>query len=256
MQIKTSDIILDNKGRKCLNIRGNTEICAYGQKEAMEIEVPFRVCGGVIQCTHIGAFSYCNSNVYLRVKSIGRFCAIGPDLIAGMPEHSINGITPHIMFPQFDSMWANEFCDYANDNKMIIKLREKQNRDLGDQSIVIGNDVWIGGRVTILRGVKIGDGAVVAAGAVVTKDVEPYSIVGGVPAKIIKKRFSDKIIEKLESIKWWEYGPDILKNLDIYEVNNAVDILEDRVKSGIKKYYEGSIIANPKNKTIKFTYLN
>lgn len=69
---------------------------------------------------------------------------------------------------------------------------------------IIGNDVWIGARAMILSGVKIGDGAVIAAGAVVTKDVEPYTIVGGVPAKPIRKRFTDEQIDALIKLKWWD----------------------------------------------------
>lgn len=73
------------------------------------------------------------------------------------------------------------------------------------KEIYIGNDVWIGQRAMVMGGVRIGNGAVVGAGAVVTKDVPPYTIVGGVPAKIIRYRFSDKVVKKLQSSKWWDY---------------------------------------------------
>lgn len=75
-------------------------------------------------------------------------------------------------------------------------------------SVVIGSDVWIGARAAILEGVTIGDGAVVAAGAVATKDVPPYAIVGGVPAKIIKYRFDEETIKKLLELKWWDKDMD------------------------------------------------
>ncbi|MDE6773391.1 MAG: CatB-related O-acetyltransferase, partial [Treponemataceae bacterium] len=73
---------------------------------------------------------------------------------------------------------------------------------------VVGNDVWIGQNVTIMPGIRIGDGAIIGARAVVTKDVPPYTIVGGVPAKPIRKRFSDDVIEKLLKLKWWDLPPE------------------------------------------------
>lgn len=100
--------------------------------------------------------------------------------------------------------------------------------------IIIENDVWIGYNATIMDGVTIGNGAVIAANAVVTKDVEPYSIVGGVPAKLIKKRFSDKIIKKLLKLKWWDMDYDILKTLGPYlfseKVEEFIEILEKHIK--------------------------
>ena len=76
----------------------------------------------------------------------------------------------------------------------------------------IGNDVWIGANAIILPGVKICDGVVVAAGAVVTHDIEPYAIVGGIPAKLIKKRFDDEMIKKLLKIAWWEWTPEEIED--------------------------------------------
>ncbi|MDD2495379.1 MAG: CatB-related O-acetyltransferase [Tissierellia bacterium] len=78
---------------------------------------------------------------------------------------------------------------------------------LTTKECIIGNDVWIGSGAIVLRGTRIGDGAVIGANAVVTKDVPPYSIVVGIPAKIIKNRFSDKIITLLINSKWWNYSP-------------------------------------------------
>ena len=77
--------------------------------------------------------------------------------------------------------------------------------------IIIGNDVWIGAKSTIMSGVKIGDGVIIAAGALVTKDVEPYSVVGGNPAKHIKYRFDEEQIVDLLKIKWWEWNEDMIK---------------------------------------------
>ena len=101
-------------------------------------------------------------------------------------------------FPLFYEDWELEKSNVASawDNK-------------GD--IVIGNDVWIGFEAVILAGVKIGDGAIIGTRAVVTKDVPPYSIVGGIPAKVIRKRYSPDIIEQLLSLRWWDWTKDRIK---------------------------------------------
>lgn len=94
---------------------------------------------------------------------------------------------------------------------------------------IIGNDVWIGANAIILQGVTIGDGAIIAAGAVVTKDVPPYAIVGGVPAKVIKYRFSDEVILKLLQIKWWDKPEEWI----IQKLEKFTDV------SGFVKFVEG-----------------
>ncbi|WP_310422407.1 DapH/DapD/GlmU-related protein [Chamaesiphon sp. VAR_48_metabat_135_sub] len=109
-----------------------------------------------------------------------------------------------------------------------FKERHYEYPKLSKGSVIIGNDVWIGLNTTILSGVTIGDGAIVAAGSIVTKNVEPYAIVGGNPAKLIKKRFSDEAISKLLLIKWWEWEIDKIKdNLDLIMSDN-IDLFIDR----------------------------
>ena len=252
MLLKRGFKLLDDKNRSVLDIKANTEFCAFRQKTICEIEVPGRFVGGEIQCSHIGAFTYINTNTYLRAQSVGRFTLIGPNLMAGMPEHSIKAISPHIMFPQYDCLWTNEFTTFQHDTKTIRKIRKHTEEDVNKEGIVIGNDVWIGANVVILRGVKIGDGAVVAAGAVVTKDVPPYTIVGGVPGKTIKMRFSEKQVERLMKLKWWKYGPDIYKGVDIFDIDNALEVAEKRVQDGLKLYDEGKVVVDPVSGTIVF----
>lgn len=101
-------------------------------------------------------------------------------------------------------------------------------RITGDQ-VKIGNDVWIGGKVIILRDVTIGDGAIIAGGAVVTKDVPPYAIVGGVPARVLRYRHPQHIIDRLLAIKWWDYEPMGLSGLDFADVAACLDGIEERI---------------------------
>lgn len=113
-------------------------------------------------------------------------------------------------------------------------MREQNFKSWKKPLSVIENDVWIGFGVTILNGTHIGDGVIIAAGSVVTKDVEPYMIVGGVPAKPIRRRFSDKLCERLEKSKWWNYGPEILYGLDISNPEECIDELESRIFNAVE----------------------
>ena len=124
---------------------------------------------------------------------IGKFCSIacGAKFLFNSANHTLKSLSTYPFALLFDE-WNMNKKDVASgwDNK-------------GD--IVIGNDVWIGYKAIILAGVKIGDGTIIGTGALVTKDVPAYSIVGGVPAKIIRKRFSEDIINELEILKWWDW---------------------------------------------------
>ena len=130
---------------------------------------------------------------------IGKFCSIacGAKFIFNCANHTLKSLSTYT-FPLFYEEWDLPKSEIAAawDNK-------------GD--IVIGNDVWIGFEAVILAGVKIGDGAIIGARAVVTKDVPPYSIVGGIPAKVIRKRYSPDIIEQLLSLKWWDWTKEKIK---------------------------------------------
>ena len=92
---------------------------------------------------------------------------------------------------------------------------------------MIGNDVWIGYEAVIMAGVHIGNGAIIAARAVVTKDVPPYTIVGGVPARPIRKRFDEEVIRKLETLKWWDWSAEKIRRCLPYIVNGDIDNLLD-----------------------------
>ena len=146
---------------------------------------------------------------------IGKFCSIacGAKFLFTSANHKMRSLSTY-PFPIFFEEWGldvKNICD-AWDNK-------------GD--IVIGNDVWIGYEAVILSGVTIGDGAIIGSRAVVTKDVEPYTIVGGVPAKPIRKRFDDKTILKLENIRWWNWDEkQIRKGIQAIQSGNIIELEE------------------------------
>lgn len=133
---------------------------------------------------------------------IGKFCSIacGAKFVFNSANHTLSSLSTY-PFPIFFEEWGLDVKEITTawDNK-------------GD--IIIGNDVWIGYEAVILSGVTIGDGAIIGTRAVVTKDVAPYTIVGGLPAKPIRKRFSEEIIAKLLEIQWWNWSSEkIAKNI-------------------------------------------
>lgn len=148
---------------------------------------------------------------------IGKFCSIacGAKFLFNCANHTLKSLSTYT-FPLFYEDWGLDKSDVVTawDNK-------------GD--IVVGNDVWIGYEAVIMAGVRIGNGAIIAASAVVTKDVLPYTIVGGVPARPIRKRFSDETINRLEALKWWDWPCEKIRRYLPYicngDINGLVEML-------------------------------
>jgi virginiamycin A acetyltransferase len=169
--------------------------------------------------TKIGTNSYENGAVVSRSGTseitIGKYCSIaqGVRFFADGGNHMFSQITS---FPLFDNLFSKEELSKADFRK---KFNEKE-------SIIVGNSVWIGSGSYIMPGIKIGNGVTVAANSVVTKDVPDYAFVAGSPAKIIKLKFSNEVIAKLNKISWWDWETDIIKKRieDFYDVNIEVFI--------------------------------
>ncbi len=148
--------------------------------------------------SEIGEGSYISSDCRLNKIKIGKFCSIGQNVKNSIGRHpSKTFVSTHPAFFSNQKQAGFSFVDKTTFKEHLYIDKEKLFH------CSIGNDVWIGNEVTIFDGVNIGDGAIIANRAVVTKDVEPYSIVGGVPSKLIRKRFSKQIIQKLLQFKWW-----------------------------------------------------
>lgn len=144
---------------------------------------------------------------------VGKFCSIacGVKFLFTSANHTMHSISTY-PFPIFFEEWGLDVTNITSawDNK-------------GD--IVIGNDVWIGYEAIVLSGVTIGDGAIIGTRAVVTKDVPPYTIVGGIPAKPIRKRFSDEVISKLLELQWWNWPENRIKeNIDVIQSGRIKDL--------------------------------
>lgn len=156
----------------------------------------------------LGKYTYIGSNSKFTSTEIGRYCSISSDvkLIAGRHPSS-DYVSTHPAFYSKNYHYAyaqtdfNEYECADEDTKTLLK---------------IGNDVWVGAGACFLDGITVGDGAIVAAGAVVTKDVPPYAVVGGVPAKIIRYRFSEEEIKFLKELKWWDRDEAWIKKYSPY----------------------------------------
>ncbi|WP_455537662.1 CatB-related O-acetyltransferase [Terrisporobacter sp.] len=170
---------------------------------------------------NIGDGTYIGNDVYINhCDSIGKYCSIARGVGIGIGNHPIDRTFTTPLF-------------YKSDRGLVkattYDYKEK------DGSVIIGNDVWIGYNAIILNSVTIGDGAIIAAGAVVTKDVEPYSIVGGVPAKVLKYRFSEEIRNEMIDKN--------ISNLPIDNIYKNIDEV-DNVKNFIEKYNSNELEMN------------
>ena len=173
-----------------------------------------KICeNSVVSSSYLGFASYLGANCSLGNCIIGRYCSIGSNvkLISSLHPTSIF-VSTH---PAFFSKAKQAGFTYVDKNLFDEHKYVDRKKHI---SVIIGNDVWIGNNVTILGGIRINDGAIIATGAVVSKDVKPFEIVGGVPAKHIKFRFNSEEIFFLNKIKWWNKSENwIRENVDLFK---------------------------------------
>lgn len=172
----------------------------------------------------IGAYSSIRHSGYMRENFfMGRHSGIGYRCTIGAGMHNFSGVSINP-----DTIMA-KVSNYSDQELALLNIpKDRVNVKLmNSKPVIIGNDVYLGDGVIVMPGVTIGHGAVVAANAVVTKDVEPYTIVGGIPAKPIRDRFPDKIKEELLKTKWWNIKLEVLKTLTVDNVFNFIEQVKD-----------------------------
>lgn len=191
----------------------------------------------VVADSSLGRYSYVASGAFVHHADVGAFCSIGPDAcVGGLGRHPTRSLSTHPIFFSTKGQVTRSFVD----------------EDCFDEFLrsSIGSDVWIGARAIVLDGIRVGDGAIVAAGAVVSRDVMPYSIVAGVPARTVKARFSPKNIEILLRLQWWDWDIASLQaasSLFLEESDLMVEKLamfrESYVVSAARRGVEAELIA-------------
>lgn len=180
-----------------------------------KIDKTSKVCSGshLVNVT-MARYSYIGNFCTVLNTNIGAFCSIADNVIIGGASHPLDWVSTSPVFHSGKNVMIKNFYGHSFENTYITN---------------IGNDVWIGNNCLIKAGIKVGNGAVIGMGSVVTKDVGPYEIWGGNPAKLIRKRLSEEKIYELLNTKWWNYDDKKLENLALYFSN--VESFINRTKS-------------------------
>ena len=185
------------------------------------LEPPFRTWACTLNKFSGGAFGYVSPASALHRVSLGRYCSVGDNVVI-LSQHPANALTASPF--AYQALFAAPFDVPAQFTYSNL------------QDTCIGNDVWIGAGVKIKTGVVIGDGAIIAAGSVVTRDVAPFAVMGGVPARLIRMRFAPPVLDLIERLQWWRYNLLGL-SLDLESPEAALLQIEDQIASGQLKPY-------------------
>jgi len=158
-------------------------------------------------------YSYVGRGSRVIHADVGKFCSIAGNVKLGMATHTLDKLSTSPIFTESHNATKQQWT--------VVSTINPYNR------VSVGNDVWIGTEALVMGGVTIGDGAVVGAGAIVTKDVPPFAVVAGVPAKVIKYRFSEDQIHELINIAWWNWTDEKLRgHLELFQSNNINEVLD------------------------------
>lgn len=198
-----SSVLADNVmlGKESSVIEGNIERWVSIQESAT-----------LARCK-VESYTYIGCRSSISDTTIGRFCSIGHNVFCGPGDHPSRWLSSSPVFYSDRKQCGFTFCESA-------EFKETQ-------LVVLGNDCWVGANVFIRNGIRVGHGSIIGAGAVVVKDVPEYSIVGGVPAKLLRMRFDESEIQELLAIKWWNWDPQILaENAPRFRTENVADFIK------------------------------
>lgn len=205
----------------------------FGKSALIEFEPPVQLNNAEVHLYRgfrMGSYSFVRSGTLRNMTSVGRYTSIGPRVLIGEAEHPVDWLSTTPAQYRIEN-----FAFYPPEADAVDRVITRDETNIGEAlrgRVTIGNDVWIGANVIIRRGVTIGDGAVIGAGAFVNRDVAPYAIVVGIPARQVRKRFDDALIERLLSVRWWEFDISDLAGVDFTDVTRALDEIERREAAG------------------------
>lgn len=211
---------------------------SYSKNACLQIEEGARFNRVSFHCRNleIGMHSYMHSGELYMVSKIGRYCSIAERVIIGVDPagHPLNWLSTHPF-------------QYS---KKYLSIESPLTYEGEWSDVVIGNDVWIGQEVIIMKGVKIGNGAVIGARSIVTQDIPDYAIAVGIPAKIIKYRFSEEIIKELKHYPWWQLPESSLKGISFDNISTSLEQLsKEKFDKSILRRLE--VVINKKNVFLK-----
>lgn len=237
VNIKSISDFMTSIGLDCINYKA---ISANSH-----IELPTRLNHSNLRNSIYQAFSYLGKNCEIYDTEMGRYCSFGSSVSIGHGNHPLDWLSTNPFQYQnsfrirngilFD--YHKEYSEYQPDINMSHKAMDSVRRP----KTIIGNDVWIAKNVIVLPGVSIGNGAIIGAGSIVTKDIPAYAIAAGNPAKVIRYRFPEGIIEELLELQWWKYAPWDLVNhdIDFSNITDAINKINELEKSNIIYPYSG-----------------
>lgn len=235
---------------KAMGLRVGAFTAPVSLQEACWFEPPVAIVSQIHPDNYlqIGAFSSISGGL-LGHCEVGRYCAFAPEVVIGANEHPTDWLTVSRV-THVPGLYEWDTLLYPDDPERARATVMPFHKSVNITHI--GNDVWIGQRCIIRSGVTIGHGAIVAAGSVVTKDVPPYAIVAGVPARVIKMRFPDATIERLLKSEWWRYNLYDFEKLTYDQIDLCLDAIEQQAaEKGIKPYTPEKI--TPRLLAEKFT---
>lgn len=209
--------------------------------EHVVLEPPLSLKKMVIQHSlEMGAFSYAVSGYFFGCR-IGRYCSFGEDIQIGRHAHPMHWISTSPVF--YQPSWPTIFDQPIPDGVDLVPKRDfKSSTPRGEiRTTHIGNDVWIGHGAFILPGIRIGDGAVIAAMSVVTKDVPPYAVVAGSPARVKRMRFPDDQVAALQASRWWEFAPWQIKGAQVDDPLAFAEYIARLREQGVAPYQPKAI---------------
>jgi acetyltransferase-like isoleucine patch superfamily enzyme len=204
----------------------------HGESCALEPYSHFNL--GYILPKRMGAFSYANGQFALTTTEVGRYCSLGQRVLWMGPSHPVAWATTSPI--AYDPRSLRGVGPYLVDVGAPLPYLAHPFEAYSAQGPRIGNDVWIGDEAAIRDGVVVGDGAVVGARSVVTKDVPPYAVVAGSPARVVRDRFPPHLMERFLALQWWRFGPDVVQPLDVRTPEAFLGRLEEAIGKGAKPF--------------------